>query len=140
MFAKMQKLWYNDYVTVNQQTFRRKHMVRIDIKEGASYNNLDTLKKFWHDSWILQRVEIGWNTHRLPDDRNPETWPLKATFLDGRDEIIVRIYSLAVGYEGTGPHDLITILRWLGVRCSEQDILTKRLMGADGWIHIRYDA
>ena len=115
-------------------------MVRIDIKEGASYNNLDTLKKFWHDSWILQRVEIGWNTHRLPDDRNPETWPLKATFLDGRDEIIVRIYSLAVGYEGTGPHDLITILRWLGVRCSEQDILTKRLMGDDGRIHIRYDA
>lgn len=115
-------------------------MIRIDIKEAASYNNLEALKKVWHDSWRLQSVEIDWDTHSLPDDRNPETWPLKATFLDERTEIIVRIYSLAVGYGGTGPHDLVSILKWMGVRCSEEDILTKRLMGDDGWIRIKYDA
>ncbi len=115
-------------------------MIRIDIKEAASYNNLEALKKVWHDSWKLQSVEIDWDTWNLPDDRNPETWPVKAYFTDERDEIIVRIYSLAIGYGGTGPHDLISILKWLGVRYSEEDILTKRLMGDDGRIHIRYDA
>ncbi len=115
-------------------------MIRIDILEWESYNNLDALKKVWHDSWELQSIEIDCDMQNFPDDRNPETWPVKAYFTDERDEIIVRIYSLAVGYGGTAPHDLISILKWLGVRYSEKDILTKRLMGDNGRIHIRYDA
>lgn len=114
-------------------------MIKIDINEAGSYYNLEALKKVWHESWKLQNVEVNWNTKELPDDRKPETWPFKAIFSDGRDEIIVRIFSLSVGYGGTGPHDLASILEWLGVRYYEDDIFTKRAIGNDGWIRLGYD-
>lgn len=72
-------------------------MIKIDIMEVASYNNLDALKKVWKDSWVLKHVAIKYNTGGFPNE-DPETWPFKATFAEGRDEIVVRIYSLAVGY------------------------------------------
>ena len=114
-------------------------MIKIDIMEGASYNNLDALKKVWHHSWKLQKVEINWNLrYDTVDAKNSETWPFKALFSEGQDEIVVRIYSLTAGYGGSGPHDLMSILNWLGVKYYEKDILTERMLEEDGWIHLVY--
>ncbi len=112
-------------------------MIKIDIMEVASYNNLDALKKVWKGSWVLKHVAIKYNTGGFPNE-DPETWPFKATFAEGRDEIVVRIYSLAVGYGGTGPRNLIEILDWLNVKYHEDDIITKKRMDNDGWIRLNY--
>ena len=113
-------------------------MIEINIKEPCSYYNLEALKKVLNEDWKLNNVAIEWNTRELPDDRNPDTWPFKATFFNGRYEICVRIYSLAVGYGGSGPHDLDEILDFLGVKYNEKDIFTKRAEGNDGWIRLSY--
>lgn len=113
-------------------------MIKIDIKEEGNYFNLDALKKVWHENWKLQYVEVNWNSIEHPDCRKPETWPFKALFSEGGDEITVRIFSVSVGNDGTGPRDLASILGWLGVRYNADDIFTPRAKGEDGWIHLTY--
>lgn len=113
-------------------------MIKIDIMEDASYYNLEALKRVWKDSWVLKSVDIKYDTKGFPEEEKPETWPFKATFMEEQDEIVVRIFSLSVGYCGTGPYDLIAILDWLNVKYHENDIITKRRMDNDGWIRLNY--
>lgn len=113
-------------------------MMEININEAGSYYNLPALKKVWNESWKVEEISIEFDTNSFPNEKQPDTWPFKAILSDDNDKIIIRIFSLSVGYAGTGPHDLANILDWLKVKYNEDEIFTKIKMGEDGWIRLKY--
>ena len=115
-------------------------MINILVRESASYNNLPTLKEILRGrNWKLKNVSIIYSPGRgLPDPSFIDKWPFKAIFdIDGQ-EVAICFYALTVGYGGTGPHDLASILDFLGVSYIEEDIYTKHQMDYDGYIRLKY--
>ena len=117
-------------------------MINILVRESASYQNLTTLKEILRGrNWKLKNVSIIYSPGRgLPDPSFIDKWPFKAIFdIDGQ-EVAICFYALTVGYGGTGPHDLASILDFLGVSYIEEDIYTKRQMDYDVYIRLQYPA
>ena len=115
-------------------------MINIFIQENVSYNNLDALKEILRGrNWKLKDVSIIYNPARgLSNPYFIDKWPFKANFdIDGK-EVAIWIYTLTVGYGGTGPHDLASILNFLGVSYADEEIFTKRKMDYDGYIRLKY--
>ena len=114
-------------------------MIRINIDEPASYMNLKALEEIWRESWKLRFISIDYNCRKgLPDKDDIENYPFKAILFAGDDIIVIRIWSLTVGYSGGGPHDTASVLNFFGVRYNEEDIYTKRREGEDGYIRLNY--
>ena len=115
-------------------------MVTIEIDKDASYENLPVLKMILQDrKWKLKRVSFIYSPSLgLPNKVIPGRWPFEAYFDMSGEEIRVKIYSLTAGYPGTGPHDLLSILDFLGVKYSKEDILTKRKMDCNGVIRLEF--
>lgn len=115
-------------------------MIKILIQEDASYNNLDTLKEILRGrNWKLKDVTILYNPARgLPNPYHINKWPFNANFDIDDKKVAVYIYYLTVGYGGTGPHDLASILDFLGVSYTDEEIFTKRKMDYDGYIRLKY--
>ena len=115
-------------------------MVYIEIKKTASYQNLLEIKQFFRGvNFTSVEITMDYDCSiGLPNEDDKERWPFKARLV-GKDDIYeVRIYSLSVGYGGTGPHDFADILDFFKVPYKEDDIFTKEKMGSDGFIHLRY--
>jgi hypothetical protein len=90
------------------------------------------------DSWVLKEVRMDYNTRKLPDWNNIETYPVTLVFDDNGCKFEIKIISLSVGYGGSGPTDFAEMLNFFGISYDESDIFTKRRMGDDGWIRLRY--
>ena len=115
-------------------------MINISIKEKASNQNLPTLRGILDGrNWNLKKVSITYNPSRgLPNPFLVDKWPFKAIFeIDGK-EVVIWIYSLTVGYGGSGPHDLASILDFLGVAYTDEEVFTTRHMDYDGYIRLNY--
>ena len=115
-------------------------MINILVKEETSYNNLPTLKEILRGrNWKLKDVSIIYSPGRgLPNPYFIDKWPFKSNFdIDGK-EVAIWIYTLTIGYNGTEPHNLASILDFLGVSYIEEDIYTKCKMNYDGYIKLKY--
>lgn len=115
-------------------------MIKININEDASYDNLPVLKEILrkHD-WDLKYVSMVYNLSKgLPNVDSPESWPFSAVFDGHGKEVMIRIRTLTVGYGGTGPHDFASILHFLGIQYDEEEIFTKKCMDKDGYIRLHY--
>ena len=115
-------------------------MISIDINKAASYQNLDILKRlFRKDKWMSVEIQMDYNAQEgLPSEENAKHWPFKAWVVEDGETYAIRIYSLTVGYGGTGPHDFASILDFFDLPYEEDDIFTKRRMSEDGFIHLKY--
>ena len=116
------------------------NMITIQINSSASYDNLPVLKEMLQESnWKLKSISMVYNPAKgLPSMDAPEQWPFLATFDSSGREVLIRIYTLTVGYSGTGPHDFASILDFFGIQYEEDDIYTKRLIDNDGYIRLHY--
>ena len=115
-------------------------MINIFIQETTTYSNLSALKEILRDrNWELKDVSILYNPARgLPNPSHTDKWPFKANFNINGKEVSIRIFTLTVGYDGTGPHDLASILDFLGVNYTDEEIYTKSQMDYDGYIRLHY--
>ena len=116
-------------------------MVSIDIKEPASYQNVEVIRKLFRKKHY-NSVEISMNygvNIGLPMEDDVENWPFYARIVDGNDTYVVRIYSLTLGYQGTGPKNFAEILDHFGIEYDEEDIFTKKSMNPYGFIILRYN-
>lgn len=115
-------------------------MVFIEIKKAASYHNLSEIKHIFR-GMNFTSVEITMDydcSNGLPNEEDKEKWPFKARLVGTDDIYDVRIYSLSVGYAGTGPHNFAEILDFFKVRYDQDDIFTKQRMLPDGFIHLKF--
>ena len=98
-------------------------MLKININEAASYDNLPVLKEILrkHD-WRLKYISMIYSPSKgLPSSENPDEWPFLAVFDGGDKEVQIHIYTLTLGYGGTGPHDFASILDYFGVAYDEDE-------------------
>lgn len=115
-------------------------MVYVNIIKNASYENLDLIRRFFRGvNFKSVEITMEYDCQRgLPDEKDTKKWPFKA-YLVGEKEIYdVQIYNLSVGYGGTGPHDFADILNFFKVPFDEEDVFTKRRMGHDGVIRLKF--
>ena len=102
-------------------------MIHFNIFNSCSSDNLPELKELLepYPGYALQEVKIEYNpSNGLPDQGKNWLWPFKAYFRSPiGTTLLVRIFSLTAGYHGSGPADLIQILRYLNVDFDESDIL-----------------
>ena len=118
-------------------------MDRIDIFTATSYDVLPILKRIVTSECKCLRVCINYNVNTAGayEDSPSEKWPFKATIVCPNEEVIeVRVFTFAIGYCGTGPHDAVKILDFLGVSYDKDDIFTRRRQNRDGVIHLEYSA
>ena len=115
-------------------------MYTKNIFKASSYENLPALKQYMRKNWKLHELFIEYNPRKgLPPEDNVEDWPFEAIFTDEFGyPTRVRLFSLTCGYGGEGPRDLLEILKFLGIKYDEDDILTTKKMGADGYIRLCY--
>lgn len=115
-------------------------MVSINIKKAVSSDNLKELESLFRGkTWKSVQIKMDYNLQKgLPDEEQVEAWPFKALLVDEDEMYEVRIYSLTVGYGGTGPHDFKAILDFFQVPYGENAIFTDAKMGPDGFIRLRY--
>jgi hypothetical protein len=116
-------------------------MDRIDIFTATSYDVLPILKRILPPNWKCLSVCIDYNCNTIgaSEDDSSEKWPFKATFVNERGKVIeLRVFTFAIGYGGTGPHDAAKILQYLGVHYDRDDIFTRCRQSYDGVIHLKY--
>ena len=116
-------------------------MIKINIEEPASYMNLRALEEIVKDEWELKNISISYNPSKgLPEKGDYEKYPFKAVLVteDKQEFVIIRIWSLTVGYGGSGPHDTASILEFFGMPYIEEDIYTKRREDRNGNISLNY--
>lgn len=115
-------------------------MIKITINEATSYANLPALKELCRKhNWKLKELNMTYNPSKgLPLNEDVDHWPFKAIFEENDLLYEVSIFTLTVGYSGTGPDDFASILDFLEVPYEEDDIYTKRLRDADGFIRLHY--
>lgn len=116
-------------------------MDHIDIFTATSYDVLPILKRILPPNWkcVMVCIDYNVNTAGASEDSPSEKWPFKATFVKERGKVIeLRVFTFAIGYGGTGPHDAAKILQYLGVHYDWDDIFTRCRQRYDGVIHLEY--
>ncbi len=116
--------------------------IKIEINESSSFKNLPILERLVLDTWRLESLSMKYNPSLgLPSQESKE-YPCKLVFNDStiNSKIEVRIWSLTLGYGGTGPGDFCSILNFLGVDYDEDDIFTKKNLDNDGYINFNFIA
>lgn len=114
-------------------------MKMIAINCSSSDQNIKVLQEIIRKEWILKEVTMCYNPSiGLPVDCSPNDYPFKAVFGTAKGEIVVAIYTLTVGYGGSGPFDFARILDFLEVQYDENDIFSKRREDIDGYIRLKY--
>lgn len=113
-------------------------MTTLALRTAASYDVLPALRRMIKDNWVLKEVRMDYNTRRLPDWDNVETYPVTLTFEENGKCFDVKVVALSVGYGGAGPTNFSEVLDYFGITYDEDEIFTKTKMGEDGWIRLRY--
>ena len=112
------------------------------IMNPSTYDNLPELRRYLEmEPLTLREVSIKYNYKKgLPDERDIDNWPVKLLFLDQKGKfVIIRIFNLTAGYNGSGPNDLEEILKYLNVEHDPQDILSLNKMDKEGYINLHYE-
>ena len=116
-------------------------MTEIYINNHSSDENLTTLKELFRDKkWTSVEIEMIYNPEKgLTWEEDKENWPFYARLVDVDGKIyVVRIYTLTVGYGGSGPHDFASILDFFHIRYYPNEVFTKLRMDENGFIHLKY--
>lgn len=113
-------------------------MNTIVLKTATSYEVLPELRRIMKESWKLKEVRMDYNTKRLPDDWNINSYPVILVFEEAKEEFEVKILSFSVGYGGEGPTDFSRFLEFFEIPYRQEDIFTKKRMGNDEYIRLRY--
>ena len=112
----------------------------IDIMKGASYQNLDEIKRLT-EGMKIRRIKIHYNPNiGLPREDEPTKWPVKMIFDNGHEKVGVRVWAYTVGYGGSGPTDFEQLLKYYNIDYNERDIFSKCQQKEDGYITLSYIA
>lgn len=119
-----------------------KTMIEIFIDNASSYQNLRTLKELLGgEKWKTVQIEMTYNPEKgLPIKEEKENWPFKANLVSEVGECYcIHIYTLTVGYNGSGPHDFADILDYFRIEYYHGHIFTKIMQDTDGYIRLHYE-
>lgn len=110
----------------------------IALRTTASYDVLPELRKILKETWKLKEIRMDYNTRKLPDDWNIDSYPVTIVFTESGEEFEVKILSLTVGYGSEGPTDFARLLDYFSVKYNDEDIFTKKKMDKEGYIRLKY--
>lgn len=117
-------------------------MREYSIFNPQSEKNLHDLKiRLEAETLTLREISIRYNPSiGLPAENEIDEWPVKLVFIDQQGKfVIIRFWSLTVGYGGTGPSCLEEILKYLKVDYKPDDIFTKQQEDEHGFINLHYE-
>ncbi len=103
-------------------------MITITIKNSASYETENEFRKVIETiikPEQIRKVKIFYETQNgLPSyNCKPEEYPV---IMETDNNVRICLYPLSAGYGGSGPTDLLSILKLAGFRIDENDILKRQ--------------
>ena len=111
----------------------------IALKTYTSYEVLPKVQRLVNENnWKFKEIFITYNTRFLPNYDDVETYPVTIIFEKNGEQYAVKIPSLSVGYNGSGPTDLLELLSYFELEFEKNDITTKQKMGNDYFIRLHY--
>ena len=117
-------------------------MREFTIHNATSYSNLPEIKsRLELEPMTLREIIVRYNPSKgLPPEEEIDQWPVKMIFLDSQGKFVIfRIWSLNVGYRGTGPSDFEELLKFFNIKYDPDDIYTKQRADDTGYIYLQYN-